>query len=598
MLTGSDKNSYNDLVVYSIQAKDDRVPTGTTVMGLQNEWGDKFQHAHQNPPSPAWSTYRMDFQAKTTVGIRPAEERSKIIDDQSINGERCKSANLSLSRDMQKDSRPGFSASLPQVASSAKPNRKESFLTKLMEKSSKSEDMDSGLLRSRSNLSTEDTASPASTASTTTNLGPRMHSEPEIQKLKNRLIQTHSSAPDISERFLGDDFKSIYKALSEKVRRQLEAVSLISETITRSKARNLKTANPMSSRGDVWFTFLGPDRMAKWKVAVSLCEVLYGNREHLIHIDLSPQSDDLYHRGKTPVDIIAGELSKKPVCVVLLENVDRADEQVQCSLLQGILTGKFSDSHGREIGVHQAIFLATLTFMKPDQVLYSDESFGPTGRFSEERVLQAKGWPMKILVNHANDVLSASSPTHLNKRKLTGSGEDKTSCENLEVHSKRLYRISSRLLDLNLPAENAESEDYDEGTIECDVVSDNSKAWLLDFMDRTDATVIFKPYDFDSLAEKISKEIRETFHQTVGLKCVIEIESQVMEQLLSAIYRSDGDEKALNDWMAQFLSREFARVQRQHKLTERSTVRLLACEDVPVEDQVPGNCLPCRVHAM
>ncbi|KAK4775173.1 hypothetical protein SAY86_010108 [Trapa natans] len=565
------------------EAKDDTVPLSTTVLGLHNEWGDKLQHVHQNSPVvPVWNTFRMDFQAKTTKGFITAEENSKMIDDQRVN---------------MQDSPPGFSTGVPQIASSLKSSTKESFLTKLLEKSSKSEDRDSGILRSsRSNSSTEDIASPVSTASTTTNLGPRAGSVPEIQKLNDCTIQTHRSDSDISEQFLGDDFKAIYKALIEKVRRQQEAVSLISETMARSKARSLEAPYSMGTGGDVWFTLLGPDRMAKWKVAVSLCEVLYGNREHFIHIDLSPQSDHLYHRGKTHVDIIAEELSKKPVCVVFLENVDRADELVQSSLLQAILTGKFSDSRGREIGVHQAIFLATLAFMKPDQVIYSDKSFGTTGSFSEERVLQAKGWPIQIQVFHADDVLSASSPMNMNKRKLMGSEEDKPSTENLEVHKKHLYKISSKHLDLNLPAENAEPHDHDEGSMECDLISDNSKAWLLDFMDRTDATVIFKPYDFDTLAHKISRDIREVFCQSVGLKCTIEIEAKVMEQLLSAVYRSDSDEEVLNKSMAQLLSREFAQIQQQYDLTDRSTVRLVACEDATVEDQGPGSRLPCGVY--
>ncbi|PKI46670.1 hypothetical protein CRG98_033012 [Punica granatum] len=582
----------------SVKAKDDRVAMSTTVTGLQNEWGDKFQHAHRGPQFPVSNNHRMDSQVKTIMGFLPSEERSERINDQSINGARCKSINSSLSADTPKISRPQLSVSLPQVAPATDSSRKESFLTKLWEKSSKPEDMDSGLMRCGSNSSVDDgcRASPSSVTSRNTNMGQRIHSEPEIQRLEKLPTQTHSSVPDISEQFFSDDFKAIFKDIREKVGRQQEAISRISQMVASFRARNFGTRHQMSTRGDFWLTFLGPDRMGKWKVAVSLCEILYGNREHLIHIDLSSLPDDLNHRGKTPVDIIAGELSKKPVCVVFLENVDRADEQVQSSLLQAILTGKFSDSRGREIGVHRAIFVATLSFLKSNQILHSHELDGTASRFSEERVLEAKGWPMKILVKHANDnVINASSPIHVNKRKLMGLDEDEASSETLEMVNKRIYRISSKDLDLNLPAENDEPQDSDECSMECDVC-DNSKAWLLDFIDRTDATVVFKPYDFDSLAERILKEIRECFRQTVGLECLIEIEPKVMEQLLSAIYTSDGDDKQLKDWMANVLSREFAQLQRRYELTDRTTVSLLACcEDVSMEEQVSGSCLPCKI---
>ncbi|KAK6927117.1 C2 domain [Dillenia turbinata] len=128
-------------------------------------------------------------------------------------------------------------------------------------------------------------------------------------------------------------------------------------------------------RRDVWLDFLGPDMVGKRRIAAALAEILFGSRENLIFIDLRTQGGisntlslvgrqdlngfEARFRGKTVVDYIATELCKKPHSVVFLENVDRADLLTQNSFSQAIRTGKFPDSHKRQISISDTIFVTT-----------------------------------------------------------------------------------------------------------------------------------------------------------------------------------------------------------------------------------------------
>ncbi|XP_048139716.1 protein SMAX1-LIKE 6 isoform X2 [Rhodamnia argentea] len=603
-----------------VKGKDDGPVRSPMDAELQNESDESCRHSPKS--QPLQNDFRVGSEVQSVVGLQPAEERRETTDNQSLNWK--------------------TGIHLPPVPKT----NKENFLSKLWENPSRVEDKgDSGVAASpkfsgsNSVVDDESRTSPASVTSVATSLGLGICSPPDDKELKQRVHPSHCRIPTSGDLFSGStcrslvesssssyhdscyplrlrDFKLLSGALMQKIGRQVEAINVISEKIPLCQSRNNNRST--GSRGDMWFTFLGLDKIAKRRAAVTLSEVLYGSKEHLIIVDLNAEHEsghadrtlsqemnqyDVKYRGKTVVDIVAGEMRKKPLSVVLLENVDKADEQVQSSLSQARWTGKFADSHGREVSVKNALFVATSTFTKADGALHSgDES----AKSVEERALGAKGCQMKILVEDAlgdnaidnhlvsnTSGISITNQLQVNKRKLAGSNGNVVLRENLPV-VKRANKTSSRHLDLNLPAEGNEVVDADEGSTDGDVMNDNSKAWLLDFMDQMDATVVFKPYDFASLAEKILKEIKESFCKAVGSECLLEIDSKVMDQLLSAAYLSDGERTAV-DWVKQTLSRDFAEAQRRHKLTSRSIVKLVVCDGFLSEEQETQTCLPTKL---
>src|SRR5690606_32073019 len=109
------------------------------------------------------------------------------------------------------------------------------------------------------------------------------------------------------------------ESLSRKVPWQNEAVNAISQIISDPTRRNRTSG--------IWLALLGPDRVGKKKVALALSEILFSGQVNCISVDFGAEHcyiDDRF-RGKTVVDYITGEVSRKPHSVVLLENVEKAE---------------------------------------------------------------------------------------------------------------------------------------------------------------------------------------------------------------------------------------------------------------------------------
>lgn len=634
-----------------MQTKDEGVVLSAKVTGLHKKWDNICLRLHRTQAFPEANTF------PTVLDFQFVEGKKENIDncgsnntDASSNETNRVNVDSCLSMDKQRLATLISGNSFPLVSKA----KNESFLSKQWEPPSKAEDLKCGGLNSPacslSNSSVGDgsRASLTSTTSVTTDLGLGICSSPIDNKPKtcmhqnliklpqenlgwfspnidlvngnipNHLTESSSrSNPDNSGQFESRDLKTLFRALTERVSWQDEAICVISKTIAHCQTRTRKR-HGASLRADIWLHFIGPERFVKKKTALALAEILYGSREHFLDLSfpdgmIYPNSNadhqemdgyDLHFRGKTLLDHLAGELSKKPFSLVFLEDVDKADVCDQNSLSQAIQTGKLSDSHGREISISNAIFVTTSTFAEGSNACsFRKES----SAYTEERILGAQGWPMQIKIGHAfGDNTKAqrtnvsdtrrkdiNNPIFLNKRKLIG-GNEPLGQPKISEMAKRAHKTSTAYLDLNLPAEESEVCASDDGSSDKESISEKSKAWLQDFFHQVDGTVVFKPFDFDALAEKVLKEINKSFHKIVGFNCSIEIDSRVMDQLLAAAYRSDQN-KAVEDWGERVLSRAFAEVPNRYSLTAHSVVKLATCEGLGFEELAPGVWLPPRI---
>ncbi|KAK3042092.1 hypothetical protein RJ639_001794 [Escallonia herrerae] len=625
-------------MISSVQAKDDSMVMSAKAKGLEKKWDSICQRLHYTQLLPKADTYCVGCKVPTVVGFQVAEDRKGNASDNS-----CNNTNASSTRStkniiactavsMQQNYTPKQRTSSAEISKSMNVN----FGSKLCQKASKVEDDLGGLGSppcSLSGSSVDDgRTSPASTTSVTTDLGLGIHfaslsrelDKPTNQSVIDLLQDFSGSSPakdDVATRsiishtvkFDLEDFKAIYTPLTNRIGRQEEAVSVISQTVARCRTGNEKRHG--TSRRDIWFSFLGPDTLGKKKTAIALAEIIYGSQECFIYVDLNFQDgsvnpnticnrrerngSDFIFRGKTIVDYIAEELCKRPLSVVFLENIDKADPLARNSLSKAVRTGKFSDSYGREFGIGNSIFITT-SRCTGNNILYAREN----ALYSEENVSRAKGWPIQMLVGFdlGDNVISRNSrmlditrkgdfnPIPLSKRKLTGTSETTQQHQTLEM-AKRAYKASNMSLDLNLPAEEIEISNANWDT---ETVSEDSEAWMIDdFIGQVDQTVVFKPLDFDALADKMLQKITECFHQIVGLEGLLEIDSKVMEQILAAVC-SSGD-STVEDWIEQVLGSAFVEAQKRYNLSLRSVVKLVTCEGFLLEEQAPSVFLPGRI---
>ncbi|XP_060178814.1 protein SMAX1-LIKE 7-like [Lycium barbarum] len=589
-----------------MKAKDDKMVLGAKIAGLQRKWDNLCQRLHYNQPLPKTSDSQMSSQIPSVVGFQVVEDHKE-----SVNNEKLGHQNASSAETGRKNMTSTISSSIEST----------NFVSKFSKPPSQGDDEQAF-------------NSPTSVTSVTTDLGLCMAStSPSKEQAHDISCNVSASAEVVSRSFVNrtplspsskslqqqldpKDFKMLYAALTEKVNWQEEAVNAISQTIARCRSRN-DQRNNCPSRGDVWLNFLGPDKLGKKKVAIALAEILYGSTNNLICVDLSLQDEavlfdhqvlnqyDVRFRGKHVVDYVSDKLRNNPLSVVFLENVDRADLLVQKSLSRTVKTGRFSDSHGREVSIANAIFVTTSSISAEESTLPSAKE---TTDYSEEDILAAKGWEIQILIafDLADDVKSpnssalvttrkrSSSQIFVNKRKLTTGPTESVDqqCGSSEM-AKRAHRASNTCLDLNLPAEEIENYENFAGDSGCDFANENTTAWLKQLFAQFDETVIFRPFDFDSLAEKLLKEIRLCFHKTVGPECLLEIDTKVLEQILAAACLSDS--KKIEDWIQHVLNRGFVEAKERYSLSARSIVKLVTCESYFQEVHIPGVLLPCRI---
>ncbi|KAI9075359.1 hypothetical protein K1719_042671 [Acacia pycnantha] len=117
----------------------------------------------------------------------------------------------------------------------------------------------------------------------------------------------------------------------------------------------------------------------------------------------------------------------------------------------------------------------------------------------------------------------------------------------------------------------------------------NQSLWIQNLYHQVDETIVFKPYNFDALADRLLKVIGRNFNRILGSECVLQIEAEAMEQLLAAAYVSDQDTE-VEDWVEQVLSGGFAELLKSYNLGARFAVKLSTCQD-----QASGAYLPQKV---
>ncbi|XP_074568056.1 protein DWARF 53-LIKE-like isoform X2 [Curcuma longa] len=417
-------------------------------------------------------------------------------------------------------------------------------------------------------------------------------------------------------------YKSFCKSFIDKIGRQEEAAIAISQAIFRCKTDERRRGGRL--RGDIWLNFHGPDKMGKKRVAEALSELLHGSKDNLICIDLSYQDGvvrpstictqqevtekNVQVRGKLHADFIAEELGKRRYSVVFLENVNEADFIIQNSLSQAIHTGKFPDSHGREFSINNAIFILTW-----NRTIAKDLSRRKDcSSFCEETILTAQCWQMKIYSEAYQETTRRSSKSTIqkpttsqvylqlsssSKRKASLSDDDCDRHFGKSMSGKRAHTMPKGFLDLNLPVEeiatDAADDDYDSSSHKENSVSDNSELWIKEFCNQVDATIDFRPFDFDALANDILKDINRIFQSAVGSDSLLEIDPKVMEELLAVAW-SLGDQRPLDNWLEQVLGRSFREM--KYKISQSSNnIIKLVCEDALVEEHAPRVILPSRI---
>ncbi|KAI3450321.1 hypothetical protein Pfo_006986 [Paulownia fortunei] len=616
----------------TVEAKEDKTVLDARVMALQRKWSDICQRLHCS-----WASQEDITLAKPHTSSIPSFQNFPIQKDTAgvgsvFNGSRITNLSPCTPSDLQENSLPKQKIPKPVVLSAVVNTQAEIPVQGL----ELNDLRNSSASQQKMSLPIACTSSPPVFSVTTDlTLGTLYDSAEECRRKPNlqehhngiqnsessrsyenspsQVSQSSSCSHHLEKQMYTKDLENPWKFLAEKVYWQMEAIQTISRTV--SRCRNGNGSYHCANKGNVWLSFVGPDKVGKRKIAASVAEIVFGSKEHLLSLDLSSEDvisplnsivdcyNSKYHKMKSGrkmiVDYLAEELSKHPHSVVLLENVEKADFLVRNSLSQAVKTGKFPDSHGRDININNNVFVLASTALKVSEDLLFDQV---ASEFREEKILEAKNLQMQILVGSVDGIYSRKSTTNvsvtpskiisnqcpLNKRKLMNNDLTKADM------SKRACRLSRSIIDLNLPVEDMEVDSDNVKSDDENDNSDNSEVWLEELLEHVDENVVFKPFDFDSLSHKILKEIDVRVKKVVGATHLLEIDREVMVQILAAAWLTDR-KNALEDWIEQVLCLSIEEACQRCNVTSDFVMKLVHCDGLVVEAQASGLCLPARI---
>ncbi len=162
----------------------------------------------------------------------------------------------------------------------------------------------------------------------------------------------------------GERLKGLAPTLKSKVIAQDSAIDLLSRAIRRSRV-GLKNPNkPIGS-----FLFLGPTGVGKTLLAKELAEQMFGTTDALIRVDMSEFMEKFAvsrlvgappgYVGYEDGGQLTEKVRRKPYSIILLDEIEKAHQDVFNILLQVMDEGRLTDSESRTVDFRNTIIIMT-----------------------------------------------------------------------------------------------------------------------------------------------------------------------------------------------------------------------------------------------
>ena len=157
---------------------------------------------------------------------------------------------------------------------------------------------------------------------------------------------------------------TIRTLLEQRVFGQDATLQKVSQAIARAKAGLQDARRPLSS-----FLFLGPSGVGKTELAKAMAEAAFQDPRALIRLDMSEYAEAFTasklvgapagYVGYKDAAKLTDQVRRRPHCVVLFDEIEKAHVDVQNLLLQLLEEGEISDASGVPVSFRNAIIVLT-----------------------------------------------------------------------------------------------------------------------------------------------------------------------------------------------------------------------------------------------
>jgi ATP-dependent Clp protease ATP-binding subunit ClpB len=200
----------------------------------------------------------------------------------------------------------------------------------------------------------------------------------EVEQKPNQLVRNSVTETEIAEivsKWTGipvsrmlegerDKLLRMEEVLSKRVVGQPEAVKAVADAIRRTRAGLSDPNRPSGS-----FMFLGPTGVGKTELCKALAEFMFDTEDALIRIDMSEfmEKHSVARLIGAPPGYVGYEeggylteaVRRRPYCVILLDEIEKAHPDVFNVLLQVLDDGRLTDGQGRTVDFRNCVVIMT-----------------------------------------------------------------------------------------------------------------------------------------------------------------------------------------------------------------------------------------------
>ena len=192
-------------------------------------------------------------------------------------------------------------------------------------------------------------------------------------------------------------------SLAKRIVGQDKAIGSVAQAIRRGRAGLKDPRKPVGG-----FLFIGPSGVGKTELARALAAELFGTEDALVRIDLSEYTESHTvsrllgappgYAGHDEPGQLTEPVRRRPYCVVLFDEFEKAHADVAAILLQILDDGRVTDAKGRTIDFRHAIVILTSNadpseleiYLRPELLNRIDDvvHFNPLGEREIEAIVE------------------------------------------------------------------------------------------------------------------------------------------------------------------------------------------------------------------